>query len=84
MTDRRNKPWPKLRVVVEVTVPPNLRATEKDLAHEVQTALSAGVFLRRPIHQNAYHAAARVKVLSRFLPAFLLQERRRKNAPRAS
>lgn len=75
MTDLRSRPWKKLRVVVEVTVPPTSRATEKDLQHEVVRALPATMRLPRPIHDNAYEATVRVKAFTPFWPMFLRAER---------
>lgn len=75
MTDRRERPWRKLRVVVEVTVPPNSRAEEKDLKYAVETCLPKQVFLPRPISLDRYEATIRVKGLTRFWPAFLRLEK---------
>lgn len=73
--DRRKRPWKKLRVVVEVTVPPNCRAKEKDLAYHVEQALPHTMMLPRPIHHDAYTAVARVKTFTSFWPAFLRLEK---------
>lgn len=73
MTDRRERPWKRLRVVVEVTVPPTSRATEKDLMHELRENLPATVTLPRPIHDNAYTAPLRFKTLGSWLPAIRLK-----------
>ena len=75
MTDRRERPWRKLRVVVEVTVPPNSRAREKDLLHEIEQALPRTVKLPRPIHDNAYEAVVRLKSFTPFWPMFLRKEK---------
>lgn len=76
MTDRRTRPWKKLRLIVEVTVPPTSRATERDLMHEVQQALPATVKLPRPIYANAYEAPLRFKTLGSWLPAIRLKLKR--------
>lgn len=73
--DRRNKPWRKLRVIVEVTVPPLSNATEKDLAYLVRDALPIHLQLRRPIHDNAFQAVTRVKQFGPFWPMFLRAEK---------
>lgn len=75
MADRRERPWKKLRVIVEVTVPPNSRATEKDLMFHVEQAMPRTVFLRRPIHANAYEAVVRLKSFTSFWPMFLRKEK---------
>lgn len=75
MGDRRERPWRKLRVIVEVTVPPNSRADERDLAYMVEDALPATFALPRPIHNDARQCAVRVKSFTSFLPAFLRREK---------
>lgn len=75
MTDRRERPWKKLRVIVEVTVPPNSRATERDLAFLVGEQMPRTFKLRRPTHANAHEAVVRVKSFTSFLPAFLRKEK---------
>lgn len=75
VSDRRERPWKKLRVIVEVTVPPNCRAQEKDLAHEIEQQIARTVRLPRPIHANAYEAVVRLKSFTSFWPAFLRKER---------
>lgn len=73
--DRRERPWRKLRVVVEVTVPPNSRADERDLAYMVNDALPATFALPRPVHNDARECAVRTKTFSSFWPAFLRREK---------
>lgn len=73
--DMRERPWKKLRIVVEVTVPPTSRATEKDLLYVVESQLGSTVKLRRPVHDNAYEAALRIKTFTKFWPWFLKKER---------
>lgn len=75
MTGRRERPWRKLRVVVEVTVPPNNRATERDLQFAISEQLSHTVKLRRPMHQDNYEAPIRFKLFKSFWPAFLRSEK---------
>jgi hypothetical protein len=84
MGDRRQRPWKKLRAVVEVTVPPHSRADEKDLVYLIEQHLPKVIGLPRPIHDPPYRydAATRVKTFSRFLPAFLLQQKRAKRDAR--
>lgn len=74
-SDRRERPWKKLRVVVEVTVPPHSRAKEKDLLREIEQQIARTVKLPRPIHANAYEAVVRLKSFTGFWPAFLRKER---------
>lgn len=73
--DRRERPWKKLRVIVEVTVPPNCRAQEKDLLHEIEQQIARTVKLPRPIHANAHEAVVRLKSFKSFWPAFLRKEK---------
>lgn len=73
--DRRERPWRKLRIVVEVTVPPNSRAREKDLIHEIEQQIARTVKLPRPIHRDAYEAVVRLKSFTSFLPAYLRKEK---------
>ena len=75
MSDRRERPWKKLRVIVEVTVPPNSRATENDLKYMVSEALPKGFNLPRPMHRDAVDSAIRVKAFKAFWPVFLRKER---------
>ena len=75
MDDRRERPWKKLRVVVEVSVPPHSRADEKDLKHLVEEALPRMFKLPRPIHANTYEAVVRVKAFKPFWPVFLRKEK---------
>lgn len=74
-SDRRERPWKKLRVIVEVTVPPNCRAQEKDLIYEIERQLPKTVHLPRPIHANAHEANLRFKSFTSFWPMFLRKER---------
>lgn len=75
LPDRRERPWRKLRVVVEVTVPPTSRASERDLVYAVNEALPRTFKLPRPIHSNFYEAVVRVKSFASFWPMFLRIER---------
>jgi hypothetical protein len=75
MTDRRERPWRKLRVVVEVSVPPTSRATEKDLLYHVEQAMPKTLPLRRACHANAQQAAVRLKGFTAFWPWFLRKEK---------
>jgi hypothetical protein len=75
MEDRRKRPWKKLRVVVEVSIPPTSRALEKDLKFLVEDALPKVLGLPRPMHNNAIEAVVRVKGFLSFLPVYLRQER---------
>ena len=75
MTDHRTRSWRRLRVIVEVTVPPTSRATEKDLAYLVGEALPHTFGLPRPIHRDAHWAVARVKAFTPFWPMFLRKEK---------
>lgn len=74
-SDRRERPWRKLRVIVEVTVPPNSRAREKDLQYMVHEALPNAFRLPRPIHNDAREAVVRVKSFTSFWPMFLRKEK---------
>jgi hypothetical protein len=71
----RERPWRKLRVVVEVSVPPTSRATEKDLAYHVESHLPKLIPLRRAMHDDARYAKPHVKIFSRFWPWFLRKEK---------
>jgi len=73
--DLRKRPWRKIRVVVEVTVPPTSRARERDLQYLVSEALPATVRLPRPISPDAHVSAVRVKSFASFWPMFLRAER---------
>jgi len=73
--DRRERPWRKLRVIVEVTVPPTSRARERDLVHFVAEHIPHLARLPRPIHDNAHEAAVRIKSFTSFWPAFLRLEK---------
>lgn len=70
MDDRRTRPWKKLRVVVEVTVPPTNRATEADLAKAVQAELGYNVELPGNLRSNPYIGVFRVKMFTAFWPVF--------------
>lgn len=74
-SDRRERPWRKLRVIVEVTVPPNSRAREKDLVYAVNEALPRTFKLPRPIHADFHEAVVRIKMFTSFWPMFLRKER---------
>lgn len=78
MSDHRTRPWKKHRVVVEVTVPPTSRVREKDLIYAVETALGHTVDLPRPGRPDTVSPAVRVKSFIKFLPAYLLMEKRKK------
>lgn len=73
--DRRERPWKKLRVIVEVTVPPTSRATEKDLKWHVEENLPDYIELKRPLHANAFRSKVRVKAFTSFWPVFLRLEK---------
>lgn len=75
MNDRRERPWKKLRVIVEVTVPPHSRAREKDLIYHVVEKMPRTVKFKRPIHTDAYEAVVRVKSFTSFWPMFLRKEK---------
>lgn len=75
VSDRRERPWKKLRVIVEVTVPPTSRAQEKDLIHEIERSLPRTVKLPRPIHDDHVEAPLRFKAFKAFWPMFLRKER---------
>ncbi len=75
MIDLRERPWRKLRVVVEVTVPPTSKATEGDLIYLLQQQMTHTVALPRPAHPKAYIAVLRYKAFRSFLPAFLRSEK---------
>jgi hypothetical protein len=73
--DNRERPWRKLRVVVEVTVPPHSSAKESDLRNMVRAALPL-TFKPPKRRVNEHHdAAVRVKMFSGFWPAFLRMEK---------
>lgn len=61
MNDLRKKPWRKVRVVIEVTVPPTNRTDEADLAYMVGQWMPHTLALPRPIHRNHHNAAVRIK-----------------------
>lgn len=73
--DNRTRPWKKLRVVVEVTVPPNSRATEKDLVYAVSQSLPHAFALPRPIHADAHSAVVRIKAFTPFVTMWLRLEK---------
>ena len=75
MTDHRERPWRKLRVIVEVTVPPTSRATEKDLKYHVETNMPRTITLRRTHQPNGYEAVVRTKAFTPFWPMFLRIEK---------
>ena len=70
MNDRRERPWRKLRVVVEVTVPPTSRASEKDLLYVVRDAMPHSIKLPRPMHKDFQESVVRLKTFNAFWPAF--------------
>lgn len=74
--DRRNRPWRRLRVVVEVTVPPTSRATEKDLRYAIEGALPREVALPRPEHRDAHVAPLRLKLWAPFFTAARIKHKR--------
>jgi len=76
-SDQRQKPWRKLRAVVEVTVPPTSRADEKDLVYLVQQALPRELALPRPIHANARLCSVRVRAFGPYYRAEKVKERRK-------
>ena len=71
MPDRRERPWKKLRVVVEVTVPPTNRAGEKDLMYAVREAMPHSIKLPRPDHKDHHASVVRLKTFNAFWPNFL-------------
>lgn len=71
MRDRRERPWRKLRVIVEVTVPPTNRSSEKDLMYAVREAMAHVIPLPRREHADRYDAVVRIKTFSAFLPMHL-------------
>lgn len=73
--DLRQRPWRKLRVIVEVTVPPTSRARERDLIYMVHSSIPDTFKLPRPVHADARECAVRVKSFSSFWPAFLRKEK---------
>lgn len=75
MTDRRERPWRKLRVIVEVTVPPTSKAKERDLAYQVSEALPTKMFLPRRGRLDAQEAVVRIKGFASFWPMFLRKEK---------
>lgn len=74
--DRRKRPWRKLHVVVEVTVPPTNRAQEKDLVAAIRDWLPDTVALPTPYVNNRHNAAVRVKAFKPFYRAMKVIERR--------
>jgi len=68
--DRRKRPWKRLRVVVEVTVPPTSRATDKDLKREVENKLGYNVQLPNSLSNDRYTGVFRVKAFAAFWPVF--------------
>jgi len=76
MKDKRERPWKKLRVIVEVTVPPHSRATEQDLLYHVEQVMPDVVRLHQENHDHAQDAADRLKCLTAFWAWFLRKERR--------
>lgn len=80
--DDRKRPWRKLRVVVEVTVPPQSRATEKDLKYLVEQATPEILGLPRPNRPDTRKAAVRVKAFSPFIKMYQVKERAKRNASR--
>lgn len=72
--DRRERPWKKVRVVVEVTVPPASRIQEIHLKRLVEDALPKQFDLPVPLHANAFTAAVRVKGFLAFLPSYFRYE----------
>lgn len=62
-------------MVVEVSVPPHSRATEKDLQYHVMENMPRSVKMKRALHADAVDATVRVKSFSAFWPAFLRIEK---------
>jgi len=62
------RPWKKLRVVVEVTVPPASRATEKDLKYRLEQELPRCMALPRLDHPQAVFPNLRFKTWAAFFP----------------
>lgn len=75
MTDLRNRPWPVFRVVVEVKVPPTVRATEADLAYHVEQAMPKTIMMRRDCHANAQPVVVRIKRFTAFMTALARKEK---------
>lgn len=73
--DRRERPWKKLRVVVEVTVPPTNRSTEKDLMYQISQSLSHSLSMPRMGYPGSYPAVVRLKTFTAFYPAFRRAEK---------
>lgn len=74
--DRRSRPWKKLRVVVEVSVPPTSRATEKDLLWHVQENMPTHVSLARAHHANAQTVPIRIKAFQPFYTAYRIMQKK--------
>lgn len=75
MGDRRERPWTKHRVVVEVTVPPHSKVRERDLVNAVVKSLPPTLTAQRPEREESFVPSFRVKAFSSFWPAFLRIER---------
>ncbi len=76
MTDNRQRPWKKLRVVVEVTVPPTSRATEKDLAYMLKEALPRSLALPRDKRPDTHVSTLRFKTWKAFFPIARIMHKR--------
>ena len=76
MNDLRKKPWRKVRVVVEVTVPPTNRTQEKHLVAAVRDWLPDSLALPVPLHANHHRAAVRVKGFGPYYRATKVLERK--------
>lgn len=76
MTDHRNRPWKKLRVVVEVTVPPTSRATEKDLSYMLKESLPRALALPRDKRPDTHISNLRFKTWGAFFPVARIKHKR--------
>lgn len=75
MTDRRERPWRKLRIVVEVSVPPTNPAKERDLMRLVRAGVPVTLPFSRGVGDEPFMAAVRLKTFSQFWPSFLRAEK---------
>ncbi len=79
-TNRRTRPWRKLAVVVEVTVPPTNRSLEKHLAAQVRDWLPDHLCLPVSLVANHHKAAVRVKAFKPYYRAAKIAERKARAA----
>lgn len=71
--DRRKRPWKKLRVIVEVSVPPTSRLSESHLSRALLSELPSSLLMSNGAASRL--TPLRVKVFSTFWPAFLRKEK---------